>query len=264
MKRPGLTPAILAATLFVALGLRAQTPRTEAALAAVPAPMGEAQGVTSSRINSSPLGADQDSMLNDMLATTAATAPAKPAGGAANPTQAFRQKMLEMFDKNGDGKLDDAERLEARKYAEDRGLGPDGAVRADLIKRFDKDGDGKLNESEIAALKTFLQNRRPPNAANGGAGVAAGVKARQAMAGKAVIAAGGAKVATNANDDMSMSMADTGGTANALKARKAERLEKKAERAEMISEKKTEQASEKTAEEMAKRRTESLEKANQP
>lgn len=87
---------------------------------------------------------------------------ARPGAAMANPAnaQAFREKMLEMFDKNHDGRLDDAERAEARKYAEAHGLGEGGAARGELIKRFDKNGDGKLDAEETAAMRKFLQERR--------------------------------------------------------------------------------------------------------
>lgn len=47
---------------------------------------------------------------------------------------------MKKFDKDGDGKLSEEERAEARKSMEDR--------RKEMIAKFDKDGDGKLNEKE--------------------------------------------------------------------------------------------------------------------
>lgn len=97
-------------------------------------------------------------------------------------------KLIEKFDKNGDGKLDDGERSAMRKAIEERrgdgagpgkGLpggkggpgakgapggkpgpggkgGPNEERRAELTKRFDKNGDGKVDESEREALRKSL------------------------------------------------------------------------------------------------------------
>ena len=56
------------------------------------------------------------------------------------------KEMLEKFDKNGDGKLDEDERKEAMA-----------ARRAEFIKKYDKDGDGELNEEE---RKEAMKGRR--------------------------------------------------------------------------------------------------------
>ena len=50
-------------------------------------------------------------------------------------------KVLEKYDKNKDGKLDDSEK-EAMKQD-----------RKEALKKFDKNGDGKLDDSEKAAAK---------------------------------------------------------------------------------------------------------------
>ena len=51
--------------------------------------------------------------------------------------------LMKKFDKDGDGKLSDEEKAEARKAMEAR--------RKEMIGKFDKDGDGKLNEEERKA-----------------------------------------------------------------------------------------------------------------
>lgn len=96
-------------------------------------------------------------------------------GGARS--EDFRKQLLEKFDKDGDGKLSDEERAEARKEfektrgqrggAEGRrrgpggpGGGPGGFNREELIKQFDKDGDGKLSEEEQKAARAQLEERR--------------------------------------------------------------------------------------------------------
>jgi hypothetical protein len=53
-----------------------------------------------------------------------------------------RAKMLEKYDKNGDGKLDAGEREAWRKDRE-----------AEVTKKYDKNGDGKLDQSEREAAR---------------------------------------------------------------------------------------------------------------
>ena len=69
-----------------------------------------------------------------------------------------REELLKKFDKDGDGKLNDAERAELRKAMASKG----GARRLppQLMKKFDKDGDGKLNEDERAEMRKAMEARR--------------------------------------------------------------------------------------------------------
>jgi len=53
-----------------------------------------------------------------------------------------RDKVLEKYDKNKDGKLDPSEREEMRKDRE-----------AEVVKKYDKNGDGKLDQSEREAAR---------------------------------------------------------------------------------------------------------------
>ena len=58
------------------------------------------------------------------------------------------KQWIEKFDKNGDGKLDEAERkaaVEARK--------------AEFLKKFDKDGDGKISAEEKKAAAEEMKKR---------------------------------------------------------------------------------------------------------
>lgn len=107
----------------------------------------------------------------------------------------LHQEMLKRFDKNGDGKLDEAERAAAKAYHQEHmaelkeknpelfkkidqdGDGtispeelrrahelrkdgpPDGARKEGMLKRFDADGDGKLNDTEKAAMETAMKER---------------------------------------------------------------------------------------------------------
>jgi hypothetical protein len=174
MKRPGLTPHLLAATLFLTPGLRAQDAKSdETASSSRPATAPSAAPMRSARaaellkrfdkngdgkLDDDELAEAHEVMMKEQMARQAAKS-ASPEGG-----ERFRQMMLEMFDKNHDGRLDDDERAEARKYAEAHGLGEGGAVREALIKRFDKNRDGKLDAAETAELRKFLEARRASGA----------------------------------------------------------------------------------------------------
>lgn len=72
----------------------------------------------------------------------------KPGSGEGRPS---REEVMKKFDKDGDGKLNEDERAEARKAMEAR--------RAEMIEKFDKDGDGKLNEEE---RKAAMASRTKP------------------------------------------------------------------------------------------------------
>jgi Ca2+-binding EF-hand superfamily protein len=87
--------------------------------------------------------------------------------------QGIPAEVLKRFDKDGDGKLNDAERAAAKKAREERGGRPgrpgqpgggggsgDGKLREEILKRFDKDGDGKLNDEERAAAKKAHDERK--------------------------------------------------------------------------------------------------------
>ena len=74
------------------------------------------------------------------------------------------KKMLERFDKDGDGKLSEEERAAARaemqKRREAGGLKGNGAEkRAEMLKKFDKDGDGKLSDDERAAMREAMKGK---------------------------------------------------------------------------------------------------------
>jgi len=59
------------------------------------------------------------------------------------------KQLIEKFDKDGDGKLDEEERKAA------------GAARkAEFLKKFDKDGDGKIGPEERKAIAEEFKGRR--------------------------------------------------------------------------------------------------------
>lgn len=99
--------------------------------------------------------------LIPVLAPAADPAPAHsaPTRPELNPRQ---RELLEKFDKNHDGRIDDDEKLAARAYM--RGMaGGQKEHYKKTLKLFDKDGDGKLNDAERAeaekAREEFQANR---------------------------------------------------------------------------------------------------------
>lgn len=97
--------------------------------------------------------------------------PAVAAPGEGKPKRAeVREKLLQKFDKNGNGQLDPDEREAAKEAMQKRreqggGKGQAGqAARAPerhrkLLEKFDTDGDGKLSETERAAAKEARAKR---------------------------------------------------------------------------------------------------------
>jgi Ca2+-binding EF-hand superfamily protein len=100
---------------------------------------------------------------------------AKPANDMKSTRAA---EMLKRFDKNGDGKLDDDERAEAkdamlreqmdRQATRAAALGGSEAERAKMLERFDKNHDGRLDDEERAAAEKAGRERAA--VANGPAG----------------------------------------------------------------------------------------------
>jgi len=68
----------------------------------------------------------------------------------------FRDKLKAKFDKDGDGKLSEEEKMAAKEALKEHG----GERREKLLERFDKDGDGKLSDEEKAAAKKAMQHHR--------------------------------------------------------------------------------------------------------
>lgn len=258
MKRPGLTSLSLAATLFVVIGVHAQQdaailaaiqPKGEAApAAATTASAMQANSMTAEMKQSPDLTGDAyEAMLTLQTGKVAAEAAAKPA----EPGAAFREKLLDMFDKNNDGQLDVTERMAARKYAEEHGLAENGKLREELMKRFDKNGNGRIDADEAAELRTFLQERQRRMASAGAVG-AAGKPAMVVKPKAAGASAGAVNAADMASADDMAGMGDTAKAAGAGASMATRKAEKKAER-------KMEKAdATKVVEELAKKREESL------
>lgn len=64
-------------------------------------------------------------------------------------------EIIERFDKDGDGKLNEEER-EAAKAARKEMMKN---RRAEMLEKFDKDGDGELNEEERKAMREEMKKR---------------------------------------------------------------------------------------------------------
>lgn len=103
---------------------------------------------------------------------------ARKVAGPVTP-RSLRDELLERFDRNHDGRLDEAELAEAQKFAAERfrlGPGADSdrlalirvirtAVEADpvLRRRFDTNQDGTLSDGEwLAARRIIAQNLQEP------------------------------------------------------------------------------------------------------
>lgn len=69
--------------------------------------------------------------------------------GKDRPHRDIPPEIIEKFDKDGDGKLNQEER-EAAKAARERMME---AKKKEMIAKFDKDGDGKLSEEEEQAMR---------------------------------------------------------------------------------------------------------------
>lgn len=67
----------------------------------------------------------------------------------------MHKKLLEKFDKDGDGKLSEEERAAAKAAFQEKH--PD--AKEKVLAHFDKDGDGKLNDEERAAAKAAHEKR---------------------------------------------------------------------------------------------------------
>jgi hypothetical protein len=82
----------------------------------------------------------------------------------------LRQRVLQKFDKNGNGQMDPDEKEAAKEAMQNRREqgggkgpgrqgGPDPERRQKLLEKFDTDGDGKLSETEKAAAKEARAKR---------------------------------------------------------------------------------------------------------
>ena len=66
---------------------------------------------------------------------------------------AARAELLKKYDKNGDGRIDDAEEEVIRAERKKAEAGKKAAALADLIKKYDKNGNGKIDDAEEEAIR---------------------------------------------------------------------------------------------------------------
>lgn len=82
-----------------------------------------------------------------------------------HPDRPLPPEVLEKFDTNKDGKLDEAEH-EAFKKAR---MEKEEEMRKKMLEKFDKDGDGELNESEKEEMrKAMKKNKEEQRGKRGG------------------------------------------------------------------------------------------------
>jgi hypothetical protein len=103
--------------------------------------------------------------IGSALRAEDSTTTASPAfaGRGGHGNGELRQKLLEKFDTNHDGKLDETEMAAAKAFLKQKRE----ELHKKLLEKFDANHDGKLEPDERAAAKAAMQQRR---AAHGGAG----------------------------------------------------------------------------------------------
>lgn len=174
MKCFGLSPRFLAATLFLTLAgadaRAAKKPKKDLPATPPPAEV-DTTGIDPTKDITKRFDLDGDGMLDDKERAAAMAFMAKqPAAAAATPTTGGKgkrgkvadldnlpERVVARFDTNKDGKLDDAERAEAKKAVTER---TGGKMREELVKRFDKNGNGKIDDDERAAAEAAVKKRR--------------------------------------------------------------------------------------------------------
>lgn len=76
-------------------------------------------------------------------------------GKGAGGERKLPPEILEKFDKDGDGKLNEEERKAARAARGEM----DGARKKEMLKKFDTDGDGKLSDEEKTAMREEMKKK---------------------------------------------------------------------------------------------------------
>lgn len=166
MKRPGLNRNSLLATLFL-VGLAPHAPAfaLDVLDALPPKP--------AARPAPEPAKTPDVSLPKPSQTPPKAETSAPAVKPPAPPAEAFRARVLEKFDRNKDGRLDDDERAAAKKFAEENNLRPDGpmraklakkggpaeVMRAELLRRFDRDANGKIDDPEMTDLEKAVRER---------------------------------------------------------------------------------------------------------
>ena len=87
-------------------------------------------------------------------------APAMPCCGKPGPRPDFHKMMLEKFDANKDGQLDDAEKAAAKADFEAKRAEKKAAFEKKMLEKFDANKDGQLDDAEKAAAKAEFEKMR--------------------------------------------------------------------------------------------------------
>ncbi len=173
MKCLGLSRHFSAATLFLVVAggdaFAAKKPKKEQP-PAPPVAEVDTKGIDPTKDITKRFDLDGDGMLDDkeraaavaFMAKQPSAAPAATTGGKGKKGKGadmenLPERVVARFDTNKDGKLDDAERAEAKKAVEERG---GGKMRDELIKRFDKNSNGKLDDDERTAAEAAVKKRK--------------------------------------------------------------------------------------------------------
>jgi uncharacterized protein (DUF2141 family) len=94
----------------------------------------------------------EDSASGEMTAT------AETSGESAR----MQSEIMQRFDKNKDGKLDEEEKAAAKEANREETAGRKGKARENLgkkaVAKFDKNGDGKLDDAERAEAAKAIEN----------------------------------------------------------------------------------------------------------
>ena len=76
-------------------------------------------------------------------------------GKGPRPPHKLPPEVIAKFDKDGDGKLNDDEKAEARAASGER----EAARKKEMLEKFDADKDGKLNDDEKAAMREEVKKK---------------------------------------------------------------------------------------------------------
>ncbi len=121
------------------------------------------------RIRRNRLGAERGeppAAVSERPSAATAERPARETSPAARPDSVASRwaEVLQRFDKDGDGRLNEEERAAARAAWQAQGAERPEMLHGQLVRRFDKDGDGKLNDEERKAAWEEFQKREGPRA----------------------------------------------------------------------------------------------------
>lgn len=157
MKRPGLTPHLLSATLFLLPGswltVCAQDMMAAKSTKRAEELLKRFDKNADGKLDDDERADAKEAMMKEQIDRQMTRATAIPGS-----TGQFRTQALEMFDQNRDGRLDGDERAVARKFAESQQGSP--ASNEEWTKRFDKNGDGRIDPEERAQIDAYLRELR--------------------------------------------------------------------------------------------------------